>query len=246
MGIKPLPDFLATAVIKGQKPSSYLLEKARKNRLILIGTQHSNSDIHNLIAESLPGLVTLAGANTLFVEIPSSQQPTIQKFIEGKATLQDVFMWQMIETDAYCRVILKARDLGMKIVAIDNNDDPGIPRDNWMAQRVSEYLSANPEARGLVIVGNRHVLKRVDWACKNEKTLADYLDAFSPFSILMWPGSAGSTIPVALDIDPVHFKGVKDPTLSCINVLSETSLSTAADGIILLPENTAVTAQISD
>jgi hypothetical protein len=244
MGLKPVPDFMAIAAVKGQKPSSYLFEKARKNRLLLIGTQHSSSEVQNLIAESLPGLVSLGGVNTLFVEIPSSQQETIKRFLEGKATIHDITMWQMIATDAYFQVILKARDLGMKIVAIDNNNDPSISRDTWMAQRVSEYLTANSDARGVIVVGNRHVLKHIEWACKNEKTLADNLDAFKPFSVVIWPNSMKATLPVALDVDSVHFNGVKDPTLGCINTLSDTSLSTAADGIILMPKAQAITAQV--
>jgi hypothetical protein len=244
IGLKPLPDFQAAAAMKGQKPSSYLYEKARRNRLLLVGTQHSNNGVQNLITQSLPGLVSMGGVNTLFVEIPSDQQPVIDRFMEGAATIQDIRMWPIIATDAYRQLIIKARDLGLDIVAIDNNTDTSVPRDTWMAQRVTEFLNANPEARGMIVVGNRHVLKNVRWTCGRSRTLADNLSGFKPFCVIIWPGSMDSAEPVGLDLDPAHFDGVKDPTLNCINLEPDISLPTVADGIILMPKEQPVTAQL--
>jgi hypothetical protein len=244
LGLKPMPDFQSLAVVKGQEPSSYLYEKACRNRLLMVGTLHSSNLVQNLITQSLPGLVTTGGVNTLFVEIPSDQQPVIDRFMKGSATVQDIHMWPIIATDAYLRLIIKARDLGLDIVAIDNNSDPSISRDAWMAQRVSGFLNAHPKARGVVVVGNRHILKNVQWACGQGKTLADNLTGFKPFSIIIWPGSMDSAESAALDLDPDHFDGVKDPTLNCINSAADISLPAVADGIILMPKEQPVTAQL--
>lgn len=244
IGLKPMPDYQAVAAVKGQKPSSYLYEKARRNRLILVGTLHSNNGVQNLIAQSLPGLARTGGVNTLFVEIPSDQQPAIDRFLAGSAAVDEIRMWPIIATDAYFRLISKARDLGLDIVAIDNNSDHSIPRDTWMAQRVSEYLNAHPETRGMIVVGNRHVLKNVPWACGKGKTLADNLAGYRPFSVIIWPGSMGSSESAGLDIDPDSFSGVKDPTLNCINAETDLSLPVVADGIILMQNEQSVTAQL--
>lgn len=244
IGLKPVSDFQAVAAIKGQKPSTYLYDKARRNRLLLVGTLHSNNGVQDLITQSLPGLVSTGGLNTLFVEIPSDQQPAIDRFMEGSSTIDEIHMWPIIATNAYFRLISRARDLGLDIVAIDNNSDPSIPRDTWMAQRVAEFLNVHPEARGMIVVGNRHVLKNVPWACGKGKTLADNLSGFKPFSVIIWPGSMGTAESTGLDLDPDHFDGVKDPTLNCINAESDLSLPSVADGIILMQREQSVTAQL--
>ena len=222
---------------KTEDPGSYLLQKAQKNRIVLVGTHHKNISIHNLIINTLPSLVSTAQMNTLFVEIPSSQQKAIDLFCEGKAGVETIGVCTIIASDSYRQILLKARELGMDIVAMDAEVPNRITRDEWMSLRVIEYMEDHPGAKGLVIVGKRHVLKDIQWRHTTEPSLADYLKEYGVCSIITWPEALDNIHPVAMDVDPFYFEGVKDPTLMVMNTDDKVSLSTAADGVILMPKS---------
>jgi uncharacterized iron-regulated protein len=216
-------------------PGTYLVEKASQNKLILIGTHHKNPNIHNVIIDSLPELVNTSGIDTLFVEISYRQQHVINSFLRGEADVEKIMISNIIASDSYHQILTKARDLKMKIIAIDNNDPSSLTRDEWMAINIATYLHGNPRSRGMVIVGERHILKNIEWLCMKEPSLADFLKMYIPFSVMTWPEAIDHYLPVAMDVTPNKFKGIKDPTLMALNTKSEVSIETAADGIILLP-----------
>jgi hypothetical protein len=236
MSSKSYPTIPESVLSSGRNPASYLVEKAASHRLILLGTQHKNKKIHDLICDILPHLVKEAGITTLFVEIPSTQQPIIERFKKGLCPANDICINQIIASQEYLDIIVKAKDLGMDIIAIDNDENNQITRDQWMASIVSGYLSAHPSMKGLVMVGNYHVYKNVTWATGENPTLADYLKPLNPFSVVMWHGAIEKGLPLALDTNTQAFQGIKDPTLLCMNVHSKTCLATSADGVIFIPE----------
>ena len=222
---------------KAEDPSSYLVEKARQNRLILFGTHHKNNGIHTLIINTLPDLVSKAGVDTLFVEIPFSQQPVIDRFLRGEARVDEIQISDIIASKSFCEILLKARDLKMNIVAIDKKNPSPLSRDEWMALHVGNYLQEHPDSKGLIKVGERHVLKDIQWVHTNEPSLADHLIMFTPFSVMTWPEATDNALPIAMDINPVYFKDIQDPTLKALNTKPQVSIATSADGIILLPRN---------
>jgi hypothetical protein len=236
MGVKLRPTLCELASSDGKNPASYLREKAASHRLILLGTRHDNKQVHELIFDILPGLVKEAGISTLFVEIPSSQQGVIERFRKGLCPASDIKVHEIIASLAYLKIIARAKDLGMDIIAIDNDEDVQVTRDQWMASRISDYLAIHPGSKGLVIVGNCHVFKNVEWASDGHPSMADYLQSLMPFSVVMWPGAIEKGMPWALDIDYHTFYGLKDPTLTCMNILPQTCLATSADGVILLAD----------
>ncbi len=220
-----------------EDPSSYLVQKAQENRLVLFGTHHKNSGIHSLILNTLPELVAKAGVDTLFVEIPVCQQPAIDRFLKGEAPVDDIQISEIIASSTYKEILLRARELKMNIIAIDKNDPSPLSRDEWMARHVGSYLNDHPDSKGLIKVGERHVLKGIQWAHTDEPSLADHLKMFTPFSVMTWPDGTDSTLPIAMDINPLDFQGVKDPTLKALNTKPEVSIATTADGIILMPRS---------
>jgi uncharacterized iron-regulated protein len=236
MGVKFQPTLPEWRSSCGKNPASYIADKLASHRLILLGTQHNNEQIHGLIFDILPGLVKESGVNTLFVEISSNQQPVIERFKKGICPVEDININKIIASQAYLKILVKAQDLGMDIIAIDNGENKQINRDQWMASCVLNYLTFHPSTKGLVIVGNRHVLKNVKWTYGGDSSLADYLKPMKTFSVVSWPGAIEGGLPVALDIDRQVFLGVKDPTLMCMNILPQTSLATSADGVIFLSD----------
>jgi hypothetical protein len=233
-GFRYTPAIDELAESSGKHPASYLVQKAALHRLILLGTKHNNNQMNDLIYDALPGLVKEAGINTLFVEIPSNQQDVIELFRKGLCPASEIKISEIITSHTYLKIISKAQELGMDIIAIDNDENRQITRDQWMASRVSDYLALHPGSKGMVIVGNYHVFKNVEWANGGSPSMADYLRPLRPFSVVMWPGAIKKGCPLALDIDRKSFHGLKDPTLECMNILSHTCLATSADGVILL------------
>ncbi|HQG32544.1 MAG TPA: hypothetical protein PLA83_11505, partial [Deltaproteobacteria bacterium] len=218
-------------------PTAYLVGKAREKRIILIGTHHRNAYIHNLITSSLPSLVKDAGINTLFVEIPTSQQQVINQFCAGKVDVENINISEIVTSPSYREVLKQARTLKMSIIAIDTEIPAPICRDEWMSKQVITYMQGHPKDKGIVVVGARHVLKGVEWTYSHAPSLADYLKDYSIFSVVPWPNALETTLPVAMDITPLKFGGVRTPLLNSMNIQPSVSLASVADGIILLPRS---------
>jgi uncharacterized iron-regulated protein len=216
--------------------TAYLVGKAREKRILLIGTHHRNAIIHHIIASALPSLVSDAGVKTLFVEIPTSQQKAIDDFSRGKLEVEDIRISEIVTSPSYREVLKQARALKLAIVAIDSEIPSPVSRDQYMAQNVAAYMRNHPQTRGIVIVGARHVLKGIEWVCSDSPSLADYLKGFETFSVVPWPDADDTTLPVAMDVSPERFTGVKMPLLKAMNVQPQVCVASTADGIILLPK----------
>lgn len=234
MGAKLRPELREQAASKGRNPASYLAQKAASHRLILLGTRHENKQANGLIIDILPGLAREAGITVLFVEIPSSQQDIIERFRKGLSPAHDIRIHEIIGSQDYLNIIVRAQSLGLDIIAIDHDGSAPMTRDQWMASRVSNYLALHPGSKGLVVVGNSHVYRNVCWERDGHLSLADHLHPLRPFSVVMWPGALETEVPKALDIDYHTFSGVKDPTLTCMSIGPQTCLATTVDGVILL------------
>lgn len=236
MGQKGMPFKNAYGLDISEGPTAYLVDKARGKRLILIGTHHRNAHIHDVITAALPLLVKDAQVRTLFVEIPTSQQQIINQFRQGALKVGDIRVCNIVDSPSYREILKQARALGMAIIAIDTEVPSPVSRDEWMAKQVTSYLQEHPEDKAIVVVGARHVLKDVMWACTQAPSLADYLKGYDIFSIVPWTDAEDTPLPVAMDITPVRFGGVKMPLLNSMNIRPDVSIATVADGIILLPK----------
>ncbi|MEA3223058.1 MAG: hypothetical protein U9P49_07840 [Thermodesulfobacteriota bacterium] len=219
----------------GVDPVDYLVKKVQEHKLLLIGTYHKNPLIHNIIISALPVLVREAKIDTIFVEIPTDQQDTINSFMEESAPVYAIRMWEGIACPTYLNILLVARNLGLNIIAIDQSLGIAGSRDTWMVQEILSYYALHPDTKGLVVAGERHVLKGIKWSHTIEPSLADLLGVSGAFSVVMWPDAIDGHCPKALDIEPRLFSGVKDAALMSMNIKPQVGLASAADGVILLP-----------
>jgi hypothetical protein len=217
-------------------PTAYLVNKAKEKRILLIGTHHRNAYIHEVIAGSLSTLMDQAKISTLFVEIPSSQQPNIDRFCQGLIEVDGIRVHSIVTSPGFLEILSQARTLGMNIEAIDADVPCPVSRDEWMSKKVISYMEQHPDEKAIVIVGARHVLKGIEWAFSHAPTLADHLSTYDTFSVVPWPDSTDSTLPVAMDITPNKFEGVNIPLLRAMNLKPHVTILTVADGIILLPK----------
>ncbi|MCD6571204.1 MAG: hypothetical protein J7L53_10925 [Deltaproteobacteria bacterium] len=235
LGLYPQEDITLYAKHHGVDPVDYLLEKAQEYKLLLVGTHHRNPLIHNIIIEALPVLAREAKIDTIFVEIPSDQQDTINSFLAGKLSVDEIRMWEGIACPTYFQMLIAARNLGLNIIAIDQPKGLGGSRDTWMAYEVLSFYVLHPNVRGIVIAGTRHALKGIKWSYIIEPSLADLLVIPGSFSIIMWPDAIDGAFPMAVDIEPRLFMGIKGPALMSMNTKPQVCLASAADGVILLP-----------
>lgn len=238
MAMVGIPDtsVLSLDLELAHNPTAYLVDKAREKRILLIGTHHRNDYIHEVIASSLPMLAEQAKINTLFVEIPSSQQPNIDRFCSRLIGVQGIWVHSIVTSPSFLKILNQARDLGMNIIAMDADVPSPINRDKWMSEKVITYMEQHPNEKAIVFVGARHVLKGLEWAFSHAPTLADHLSTYDTFSVVPWPDSADSDQAVAMDITPTKFEGVNLPLLRAMNLKPHVTILTAADGIILLPK----------
>lgn len=237
LGNKDLRLNTAYSLEVADNPTAYLVGKAREKRIVLIGTHHRNAFIHNLITSSLPSLVKDAGINTMFVEIPTSQQQVINQFIAGKLGVESIRISEIVTSPSFQEVLKQAQILNMAIIAIDTEIPAPISRDEWMSKQVITYMQEHPKDKGIIVVGARHVLKGVEWSYSHAPSLADYLKEYSIFSVVPWPDAPETNLPIAMDITPVRFGGVRVPLLNSMNIQSHVSLASVADGVILLPRD---------
>lgn len=217
-------------------PTAYLVNKAREKRILLIGTHHRNDYIHEVIANSLPTLAEHAKINTLFVEIPSSQQPNIERFRSGLIEADGIWIHSIVTSPSFLNILNQARDLGMNIIAMDADVPSTVNRDKWMSEKVITYMEQHPDEKAIVFVGARHVLKGLEWAFSHTPTLADHLSTYDTFSVVPWPDSVDVDQAVAMDITPTKFEGVNLPLLRAMNLKPHVTILTVADGVILLPK----------
>ena len=165
-------------------PHSYVHHKLKIHDIVFLGTRHKQPPILTFISDLIPKLKD-SGATHIGLEIASDQQNNINKFIETGAGLSDIQIHPQIDCREY-------RNLFTVLINLHPNKRPApialdlpkskykesISRDEWMAQSISKIFKANPNAKMLVILGNNHVLKKLDWqdhAPNPQRSIRQYL-----------------------------------------------------------------------
>jgi len=150
-------------------PQAYLLEKLNSHEIVFLGTRHKKPPILKFISGLIPKLHN-SGVTHIGLEITSGQHYKINKFIKTGAGLSDIQIHPQIDCPEYRNLLnaLRALDPNKRPtpIAIDlpkSKYNEPISRDEWMAKSVSKIFQQNPNVKMLVIVGNNHVLKKLDW-----------------------------------------------------------------------------------
>jgi hypothetical protein len=121
------------------------------------------------ISDLIPNLKE-SGVTHIGLGIASDQQNTINNFINTGAGFSDIQIHPQIDCPEYRNLftVLKNLDPNQRPspIAIDlpkSKYDESISRDEWMARSIAKILQKNPNAKMLLVVGNNHVLKKLDW-----------------------------------------------------------------------------------
>jgi hypothetical protein len=147
-------------------PAEYIHSKLQQNDIVFLGTTHKKPEILGFIAELIPTLEK-SGVSHVGLEIPSDQQEKIDVFMKTGVGLDDIKLHTQINCPEYRQLFQVLRKSGGPIpVAIDlprSMYKGNVSRDEWMARSLLIVLNRNPSAKILVVVGNFHTLKKLEW-----------------------------------------------------------------------------------
>ena len=171
-------------VVPTRKPVPFLLEIAAKNDVVLLGTTHQRPQILDFIAQLIPQL-SGAGVTHIGLEIASDQQSGLDRFMKTGLGLSEIEVFPGIDCPEYRHLLEIIKDTSLKPVALDlprSMWTGGYTRDEWMARRIQKTLNNTIESKILVIVGNLHVLKKVEWSAPEirDRFIRSYLSELMP------------------------------------------------------------------
>ena len=173
------PSFIPT-----HEPISFVLDKTAQHDVLFLGTTHQQPRILGFISRLIPRLHE-SGITHIGLEISSDQQENLDRFTKIGAGLSDIRIFQGIDCPEYRHVIDVIRKNRLVPVALDLPKSKWRgkhTRDQWMAKRISETFTAYGGVKMLVIVGNLHVLKKIEWQIPGirDQFIRYHLDQMNP------------------------------------------------------------------
>lgn len=148
---------------------SFVLKKSITNDIVFLGMIHKKPSILQFLAEIIP-LLHETGVTHIGLEITTDQQAQIDKFIQTGKRLTDIQIHPQLDRPEYRNLFKVIREINSGKrpvpVALDlpkSKYNESINRDEWMARTIAGVFKSNPNKKMLVIAGNNHVLKKLDW-----------------------------------------------------------------------------------
>ena len=170
-------------------PQSYVLQKLKSHDIIFLGTTHKKGAILKFAAGLIPHLHK-TGTTHLGLEISSDQQDKIDSFVQTGNGLDDIEVLPQIDGPEYRSLFTTIRSLDkskrLTVVALDlprSMYQGKINRDEWMARSIAKIFHRNPNAKVLVMVGNLHVLKKIERENRESNPrgpIRSYLNVLTP------------------------------------------------------------------
>ncbi len=170
---KPKSVWVVEANAKGldflKHPQLYIIERLKSHDIVFLGTTHKKDAILKFVAGLIPHLHE-TGATHLGLEICSDQQDKIDSFIQTGNGLDKIKVHPLIDCAEYRNLFTTTRSLDKRKrpapVALDlpkSMYQGEINRDEWMARSIVKIFDRNTNAKVLIVVGNLHVLKKIEW-----------------------------------------------------------------------------------
>lgn len=146
-------------------PAAALLEAMSRKRILAMGEAHGSPSPQRELGAALMPRLKEAGATHLALELPTSEQEKLDRFMEtgnpDDLPRDALYDWQRggKRRDDYVAMLRSAREGGLKLVAIDTKgrtafDSEG---DRAMAERIGQILESDPANKVLFWVGNQHL-----------------------------------------------------------------------------------------
>jgi len=151
-------DSHATDLPFNPNPQSYVLNILNTHEIVFLGTRHKQPPILNIIADLIPKLKD-SGATHIGLEIESDQQDKIDQYMKTGAGLNNIQLHPQIDCPEYRNLFKMLRGLEPK-------------------KRPPPVALDLPNSKMLVVVGNNHVLKKLDWqdqVANKHRSIREYL-----------------------------------------------------------------------
>jgi len=152
-----------------KNPHSYVVQKLRSHDIVFLGTKHKKEAILQFVSGLIPHLHETRTTH-IGLEIFSDQQDNIERFLQAENGLDEINIHPLIDCVEYRTLFTTIRSLGKSkrptVVALDlpeSRYQGKINRDEWMARSIAKIFHRNPNAKLLVVVGNLHILKKIEW-----------------------------------------------------------------------------------
>lgn len=155
---------LSSSVFAKSKHSS-ILESIKPYNLTIIGETHKRPESYRLFQSLVDDYLKQHRCLAVALEIASSQQEVIDRFIENKAKTSDIEVTPPIDHPEFRSLIenltkLQRQNTCFKLIAVDADIKLKTDRDAWMADRFIEEIGERPI---IALLGNMHTLKKVVW-----------------------------------------------------------------------------------
>jgi hypothetical protein len=234
---------------------AYILKKIEHNDIIFLGETHKNSNLIETTADLLPYLHD-AGVTHIAFEISSDQQGVIDNYMETGEGLNNIKIHPQIACPEFRNLFSALRSIDIVrrpiLIAIDlpiSEYQGAICRDEYMARSLTNIIESHPNARIFVILGNNHVLKKLEWedsVINPHKSIREYLNESPPdttvFSICQITGRTSNQCdfwerlhsddgPTALDINR-NFQGWEIGFIQNL-AIKPVDVSELVDGLII-------------
>ena len=148
---------------------AYVLEKLECNDLVFLGEVHKKPELIRTAAGMLPYLHD-AGVTHIAFEIASDQQYAVDHYIDSGEGLNDIRLHRQIDCPQYRNLFALLRSLDATRrpipVAIDlpaSQYHGPVSRNEYMAECLSKIFGTDADAKILSILGNNHVLAKLEW-----------------------------------------------------------------------------------
>ncbi len=157
-----------------------ILDQIKPDTITLIGETHKKVESVELFQSLVLAVIKNQKCVVIGLEIASDQQAILDAINEGRASVEQIALWPVLDHLAYRRMLerfaeLKQQGQCLKIVAIDASMDNLIDRDLWMTLSLAGQVGDAPV---LVLLGALHTLKRVNWTSKASRpSVAELLTA---------------------------------------------------------------------
>ena len=152
--------------------TSYVLNKLESHDIVFLGTTHQQPRILSFLSNLIhTHTLHKVGVTHICLEIPSDQQNKLDRFINSGQSLSKIKLWSAVDCPEYRNFLKTIRilptDNALSPLAIDlprsRFKEEEISRNEYMAKRIAELYDEPASKKILVVLGNLHVLKKLNW-----------------------------------------------------------------------------------
>jgi hypothetical protein len=133
--------------------------------VLIVGETHRRQESPQLVVGIAEAYLDAGGCLTIALEIGSDQQPVLDAAMREEQPVSAIRISPIIDHSAYREMLTSFMDLVrrgrcLRVRAVDAPERDTGSKDAWMAREIQALISSNPV---LVLVGNLHALKRLQW-----------------------------------------------------------------------------------